>query len=49
MALILKQPDLGTAILFGPALFAMLVAAGAKLRHLAVVLMLTAVAAALKA
>lgn len=45
--LILKQPDLGTAILFGPALFAMLVAAGAKLRHLAAVLMLTAVAAAL--
>ncbi len=32
--LILKQPDLGTAILFGPTLFAMLIAAGAKLRHL---------------
>lgn len=32
--LILKQPDLGTAILFAPALFAMLVAAGAKLKHL---------------
>ena len=34
LALILKQPDLGTALLFPPALFAMLVAAGAKLRHL---------------
>ncbi len=32
--LILRQPDLGTAILFAPALFAMLVAAGAKLRHM---------------
>lgn len=32
--LILKQPDLGTAILFAPALFAMLVAAGARLKHL---------------
>ncbi|WP_432800289.1 FtsW/RodA/SpoVE family cell cycle protein [Poriferisphaera sp. WC338] len=32
--LILKQPDLGTALLFAPALFAVLVAAGAKLRHL---------------
>jgi len=36
VALILKQPDLGTAMLFAPALFAMLIAAGAKLRHLAV-------------
>lgn len=34
VALILKQPDLGTALLFAPALFVMLVAAGAKLRHL---------------
>lgn len=34
MLLILKQPDLGMAILFPPALFAVLVAAGAKLRHL---------------
>lgn len=34
VALILKQPDLGTAMLFAPTLFAMLVAAGAKLRHL---------------
>ena len=34
VALILKQPDLGTAVLFAPTLFIMLVAAGAKLRHL---------------
>lgn len=34
MALILKEPDLGTALLFTPVLFAMLIAAGAKLRHL---------------
>ena len=34
MALILVQPDLGTAVLFMPALVAMLIAAGAKLRHL---------------
>lgn len=34
MGLILIEPDLGTALLFLPALIAMLVAAGAKLRHL---------------
>ncbi len=34
VALILKEPDLGTALLFAPTLFVMLVAAGAKLRHL---------------
>lgn len=38
MALILVEPDLGTALLFLPTLFAMLVAAGAKLRHLAMVM-----------
>lgn len=39
-ALIVKQPDLGTALVFIPALFAMLFVAGAKLWHLgAVVLM----------
>ncbi len=32
--LILRQPDLGTAMLFVPVLFAMLLAAGAKLWHL---------------
>ncbi len=34
LALILKEPDLGSALLFLPTLFAMLLAAGAKLRHL---------------
>jgi rod shape determining protein RodA len=32
--LILKQPDLGTALVFVPTLFAMLFVAGAKIRHL---------------
>ncbi len=32
--LILKQPDLGTALVFIPTLFAMLYVAGAKLKHL---------------
>ena len=45
--LILKQPDLGTAILFAPALFAVLVAAGAKLRHLGSLLGLVVLAVAL--
>ncbi len=40
MALILVEPDLGTAMLFLPTLFAMLVAAGAKLRHLALVMVI---------
>ncbi|MCC7406461.1 MAG: FtsW/RodA/SpoVE family cell cycle protein [Phycisphaeraceae bacterium] len=34
MTLVLIQPDMGTAILFVPALLAMLLAAGARLRHL---------------
>ncbi len=34
IALILKQPDLGTALIFIPALFAMLFVAGAKITHL---------------
>jgi len=34
MGFILVEPDLGTAMLFGPVLFAMLLAAGAKLPHL---------------
>ena len=38
VALILKEPDLGTALLFAPTLFAVLVAAGAKLRHLSALL-----------
>lgn len=39
-ALIVLQPDLGSAMLFVPALFAMLLAAGAKLRHIALVIAL---------
>lgn len=38
VGLILKQPDLGSAMLFPPVLFVMLIAAGAKLRHLAALL-----------
>jgi len=34
MGLILVEPDLGTATIFMPVLFAMLIAAGAKLRHI---------------
>lgn len=44
-ALITLQPDLGTAVLFAPSLFAMLVAAGAKLRHLAIIVVVAAAAA----
>jgi rod shape determining protein RodA len=44
IALITLQPDLGTACLFVPVLFAMLVAAGAKLRHLAIIVLLAAMA-----
>ncbi len=44
MALILKQPDLGTLLMLLPVLFVMLFVAGAKLSHLAtIVLMGTAV------
>jgi cell division protein FtsW (lipid II flippase) len=35
--IILKEPDLGTALLFFPVLLAMLFAAGARLRHLSIV------------
>lgn len=37
MALILKEPDLGTSLVFLPVLFVMLFAAGARLRHLALI------------
>lgn len=40
IALILKEPDLGTSLLFIPVLFAMLFAAGARPRHLATVALL---------
>jgi cell division protein FtsW (lipid II flippase) len=45
MALILKQPDLGTAMLFVPVLLAMLFGAGLRLRHLAVLVVAVVVAA----
>lgn len=38
--LILLEPDLGTAMLFLPTLIAMLIAAGARLKHLALVVIL---------
>jgi len=37
MALILKQPDLGTALVFLPVLFVVLAVAGARRRHLAAI------------
>jgi cell division protein FtsW (lipid II flippase) len=45
MLLILVEPDLGTAMLFIPALIAMLVVAGAKYRHLCAIGLLAVVAA----
>jgi rod shape-determining protein RodA len=42
MGLILKEPDLGTALVFLPVLLAMLFVAGARLRHLVLVLCLGA-------
>lgn len=38
-ALILREPDLGTAMLFGPVLFAMMLAAGVRGSHLAMLTM----------
>jgi cell division protein FtsW (lipid II flippase) len=45
MFLILVEPDLGTAMLFIPSLIAMLIAAGAKYRHLIAIALLAIVAA----
>ena len=45
VALITVQPDLGTASLFVPALFAMLIAAGARLRHLILIVLCAAMSA----
>ncbi len=47
VGLLLKQPDLGLALLYPPTLFAMLVAAGAKLRHLGTLIGLGVLAIAL--
>ncbi|MFG0334113.1 MAG: FtsW/RodA/SpoVE family cell cycle protein, partial [Maioricimonas sp. JB049] len=43
VVLILREPDLGTAMLFFPVLFSMLFAAGARPRHLCAILLLGAV------
>ena len=43
--LILRQPDLGTALVFIPALFAMLFVAGAKTKHLLAIIGMAAVLA----
>ena len=40
MVLILKQPDLGTLLMLLPTLFAMLFVAGARLRHLLLIILL---------
>ncbi len=45
MALILKEPDLGTTLLFLPVLFSMLFVAGARIRHLALIVLLGVVMA----
>lgn len=45
VVLILLEPDLGTATLFFPALFAVLVAAGAKLKHLLAILLIAMLSA----
>ena len=45
MGLVLVEPDLGTALLFLPALFAALIAAGAKLKHLAAVVIVAMIVA----
>ena len=47
VVLILKEPDLGTALIFLPAMFVMLVAAGARLTHLGALMGLAAAAVAL--
>jgi cell division protein FtsW (lipid II flippase) len=39
VGLILREPDLGTALVFAPVLFAMLFAAGARPRHLALLVL----------
>lgn len=45
VALILKEPDLGTSLLLLPALFVMLFVAGAKKRHLAIIILMGLIAA----
>ena len=45
IGLMIKQPDLGSAMLFVPALFAMLIVAGARLGHLFLIVAMAAMAA----
>lgn len=45
ISLIMLQPDFGTAMMIVPALVAIIVAAGAKLRHLAIIALVAAMAA----
>jgi cell division protein FtsW (lipid II flippase) len=45
MGLILKEPDLGTALLFLPTLFAMVIAAGARMRHIVLIILVGLAAA----
>ncbi|MDG2054207.1 MAG: FtsW/RodA/SpoVE family cell cycle protein [Phycisphaerales bacterium] len=45
IGLILVEPDLGTSLLFLPTLFAMLIAAGARFKHLLILILLGLVAA----
>lgn len=45
VALILKEPDLGTSLLLLPTLLVMLFVAGAKIRHLSLIVLLGAIAA----
>lgn len=40
LGLILREPDLGTAMLFLPTFFAMMIAAGAKIRHIVLIIVL---------
>ena len=40
LGLVLKEPDLGTSLLFLPTLFAMLIAAGAKMKHIVLIVVL---------
>ncbi|MHC5002956.1 MAG: FtsW/RodA/SpoVE family cell cycle protein [Planctomycetota bacterium] len=47
MGLVLVEPDLGTAMLFLPTLFAVLIAAGARMRHLVIIVALGLAAAPL--
>jgi cell division protein FtsW (lipid II flippase) len=45
LGLIMLQPDLGTVLLFIPTLFAILLAAGARLRHLVIIVAVAGMAA----